>query len=83
MSIAQDLRFHIQEIDTLDAAMKKLNIVFGIQVRLEKSSMKVKKYLQLEKETTNLSTFALSMAFNCNILFHIHLPVECREFRRV
>ena len=31
MSIAQDLRFHIQEIDTPDAAMKKLNIVFGIQ----------------------------------------------------
>ena len=31
MSIAQDLRFHIQEIDTPDAAMKKLNTVFGIQ----------------------------------------------------
>ena len=31
MFIAQDLRFHIQEIDSLDEAMKKLNIVFGIQ----------------------------------------------------
>ena len=31
MSIAQDLRFHILEIDTLDDALKKLNTVFGIQ----------------------------------------------------
>ena len=31
MSIAQDLQFHIQEIDTRDAAMKKLNTIFGIQ----------------------------------------------------
>ena len=31
MSIAQDLRFHILEIDTPDAALKNLNIVFGIQ----------------------------------------------------
>ena len=31
ISIAQDLRFHIQEIDTPDVAMKKLNTVFGIQ----------------------------------------------------
>ena len=31
MSIAQDLRFHIQEIDTPDAAMKNLNNVFDIQ----------------------------------------------------
>ena len=31
MSIAQDLRFHIQEIDSPHEAMKKLNTVFGIQ----------------------------------------------------
>ena len=31
MSIAQDLRFHILEIDTPDEALKKLNTVFGIQ----------------------------------------------------
>ena len=31
MSIAQGLRFHILEIDTPDATLKKLNIVFGIQ----------------------------------------------------
>ena len=31
MSIGQDLRFHIQEIDSPHEAMKKLNIVFGIQ----------------------------------------------------
>ena len=31
MSIAQDLRFHIQEIDTPDADLKMLNTVFGIQ----------------------------------------------------
>ena len=31
MSIAQDLRFHILDIDTPDKALEKLNIVFGIQ----------------------------------------------------
>ena len=31
MSIAQDLRFHIQEIDSPAEVMKKLNMVFGIK----------------------------------------------------
>ena len=31
MSIAQDLRFHILDIDTLDEALEKLKTVFGIQ----------------------------------------------------
>ena len=31
MSIAQDLRFHILDIDTPHEALDKLNIVFGIQ----------------------------------------------------
>ena len=31
MSIAQDIRFHILEIDTPNEALKKLNIFFGIQ----------------------------------------------------
>ena len=31
MSITQDIWFHILEIDTPDEALKKLNIVFGIQ----------------------------------------------------
>ena len=31
MSTAQDLRFHILEIETPDETLKKLNIVFGIQ----------------------------------------------------
>ena len=35
ISIAQDLRFHILEIDTLDEALKKLNNVFGIQNQIK------------------------------------------------
>ena len=31
MSISSDLRFHIQELDTLDEAMKQLNKIFGIK----------------------------------------------------
>ena len=31
MSIAQDLQFHILEIDTLDEALEKLKTIFGIQ----------------------------------------------------
>ena len=31
MSIAQDLRFHILDIDTLDDALEKLKTIFGIQ----------------------------------------------------
>ena len=31
MSIAQDLRFHILDIDTPDEALEKLKNVFGIQ----------------------------------------------------
>ena len=31
MSIAQDIRFHILNIDTLDEALEKLKNVFGIQ----------------------------------------------------
>ena len=31
MSIAQDLRFHILDIDTPDEALEKLKTVFGIQ----------------------------------------------------
>ena len=31
MSIAQDLRFHILDIDTPDKALEKLNNFFGIQ----------------------------------------------------
>ena len=31
MSIAQDLRFHILDIDTLDEALEKLKTIFGVQ----------------------------------------------------
>ena len=31
MAIAQDLRFHILDIDTLDEALEKLKTVFGVQ----------------------------------------------------
>ena len=31
MSIAQDLRFHILDIDTPDEALERLKVVFGIQ----------------------------------------------------
>ena len=31
MSIAQDLRFHILDIDTPDEALEKLKYVFGVQ----------------------------------------------------
>ena len=41
MSIAQDLRFHIQEIDSPHEAMKKLNIVFGIQNEIRAHQMKM------------------------------------------
>ena len=34
MSIAQDLRFHILDIDTRDKALEKLNNVFGIQNKI-------------------------------------------------
>ena len=34
MSIAQDLRFHILDIDTLDEALEKLKNVFGIQNKI-------------------------------------------------
>ena len=35
MSIAQDLRFHILDIDTPDKALEKINNVFGIQNQIK------------------------------------------------
>ena len=52
MSIAQDLRFHILDIDTPHEALDKLNIVFGIQNQI--------KAHQLENELLTLDPNNLS-----------------------
>ena len=60
MSIAEDLRFHILDIDTPDEALKKLKTIFGIQNQIRAH--------QLENELLTLdpNNFSSIEAFCAN-----------------
>ena len=70
MSIAQDLRFHIQEIDSPNEAMKKLNIVFGIkneirahQLENELLTLDLNNFSSIEDFLSKFKTFRLLLEY--------------------
>ena len=66
MSIVQDLRFHIQDIDAHDGVVKNLNIVFGIkneirahQLENEFLTLAPKNFSSIEDFLSKFKTFRL------------------------